>query len=481
MAVGVVGAACAALVLGGGVNIVGGRAVSMFDDPWRVGGLPVADGPSGPGEHAVAPAGSVHNTDGGDIDRLALLSINDIQDFWEQNYSAVNGFKGGFTPVDTLISYDSNDPDGSTICSLNTYQYSNAFYCYGHNMIAWDRGVMLPNALRYFGDMFITGALAHEYGHALEDMANLVDESTPTLVAEQQADCFAGSYLHWVAAGNSPRFTLSTTDGLNGILAGLIALRDPVLGPHGEPIRDEAHGTALDRITAFQRGFDAGAMACAEITTNEIKQRRGDMPMLLQSQPTGVQQTGNVEIDEHTLRTLVDVLNASFRPAHPPTLSFDEATCPDADASPAASYCPASNTISVDLPRLQRMAHAPGAPAKKLMAYGDNSVLSVVTSRYMLALQHARGLDLSSAMTALRTGCLTGAGQRRMFEPVAVPHGNGLVLSAGDIDEAVTGLLTNGLAASDVSGATVPAGFTRIQAFRAGLLGDAEQCYQRYR
>lgn len=67
-----------------------------------------------------------------------------------------------------------------------------------------------------------------------------------------------------------------------------------------------------------------------------------------------------------------------------------------------------------------------------------------------------------------------------MFAPVGLPGGPGPVLAAGDLDEAVTGLLTNGLAASDVGGTTVPGGFTRIHAFRAGLLGDTERCYQRF-
>ena len=36
------------------------------------------------------------------------------------------------------------------------------------------------------------------------------------------------------------------------------------------------------------------------------------------------------------------------------------------------------------------------------------------------------------------------------------------------------------LAASDVNGVTATAGFTRILAYRAGLSGDPEQCYQRF-
>jgi hypothetical protein len=53
-------------------------------------------------------------------------------------------------------------------------------------------------------------------------------------------------------------------------------------------------------------------------------------------------------------------------------------------------------------------------------------------------------------------------------------------ITAGDLDEAVAGLLTNGMAASDVDGNTVKAGFARIDAFRAGVLGDDQRCYQRY-
>ena len=34
--------------------------------------------------------------------------------------------------------------------------------------------------------------------------------------------------------------------------------------------------------------------------------------------------------------------------------------------------------------------------------------------------------------------------------------------------------------ASDVTGATVPAGFTRIVAFRSGLLGDEDLCNKRF-
>lgn len=467
--------AAAALAPAGYSSTVDGRPVSMRYDPWRVSGLPVTDGPSGPRPDAPVATGTVRDGDGGDIDRLALLSVNDIADFWQRNYG---GLHGRFAPVGTLISYDSSDAAGSTLCGVNTHGFVNAFYCYGHDKMAWDRGVLLPGAKRYFGDMAVTGVLAHEYGHAVQDMAKLVDSSTPVLVAEQQADCFTGAYLRWVAEGDSPRLTLSTTDGLNGLLAGLITLRDPVPGPDGELVVGAGHGTALDRIGALQLGFDTGVQRCTEIDTGDIEHRRAGTPASLRVGPTSHTPSPVTRIDEGRLSRMIEALNTRFRPVRPPALSIASA-CPDGAASPPVSYCPAVNTIAVDLPGLQRLTGAlDDDGGNRLMLHGANTALSVVMSRYMLALQHQRGVELTSAMAGLRTACLTGLGQRRLSE--SSDEGTRGTLSADDLDEAVTGLLTNGLAASGADGAAVPAGFTRIQAFRSGLLGDAELCYQRY-
>jgi hypothetical protein len=68
----------------------------------------------------------------------------------------------------------------------------------------------------------------------------------------------------------------------------------------------------------------------------------------------------------------------------------------------------------------------------------------------------------------------------KLSKDVTTPDGNTVALTAGDIDEAVSGLLTNGLVASDVNGASVPAGFSRIDAFRVGVLGDADRCIKRF-
>jgi predicted metalloprotease len=465
----------AVLVVAGCTTITDGRALSMLNDPFRVGGIPATNGPSGIRPNAPSPTGTVVNTDNGPIDKLSLLSINDIEDYWKSVYS--ESLKGTFVPVGKMVSYDSDDPNSPIVCHNETYKLVNAFFTSRCNLIAWDRTVFMAVAQRYFGDMSVNGVLAHEFGHALQQMAKLVTRSDPTIVREQQADCFAGVYLFWVADGKSPRFTLSTADGLDHVLAGIITTRDPVMD--ADTTNDDEHGSALDRISAFQMGFLNGASACAAINTKEIQQRRGDLPTTLQADPNRDPETGGVTINEENLSTLMEILGKIFSPKNPPTLSYKPADCPDARPSPPASYCPATNTIVIDLPGLVKMGRA-AAENEHTLPQGDDTALSVVMSRYALAVQHERGLAMQSPWTALRTACLTGVVHRKMAEPIETPDQKQLVLTAGDLDEAVSGLLINHLVASDADGVSVPAGFTRIAAFRGGVTGNMDACYSRY-
>ena len=439
----------------------------MLFNPERVGGLPVGEGPSGPRPSAPQPVGVVENTDGSAIDRLALLAVNDIQEFWQRNYD--KHLPGNFEPVDALVSYDSTDPSGPSVCGADVYEVANALYCFRLNVMAWDRGLFMPVGIEYFGDMGVVGVIAHEYGHALQWMSGLAGTDTEVLVKEQQADCFAGVYLRSVAAGESPRFSLSTGDGLNQVLAGVIFIRDPLsLDSAGD-----AHGSALDRISAFQMGFSGGADQCAAIDLAEIAKRQGDLPQQLTFDFYGTQALDS-PIDEDTLSKLMDVLDGIFQPANAPTLTTSRADC--ANSTGPTYYCPASNTIHVDLPALQAAGEPKTEEEDEVLVQGDNTALSMVTSRYALAVQQERGVQLDTPVAALRTACLTGVAQGQMTNE----NGAEFVLSPGDTDEAVAGLLTQPLVASDVNGRAAPAGFTRILAYRLGLSSDIEQCFQRF-
>jgi predicted metalloprotease len=474
--VGTVIATCAALLVAACTTTLQGKAVSVFDDPFHVAGMPATDGPTGLRPDAHGPARDVEGTDNGKIDELAGNAVSDIEEYWGSAYSET--FDGQFTPVEALISWDANGFDDSTFCGDDTYGLVNAAFCYDDETIGWDRGELLPALRKAYGDMGMTMVLAHEYGHAVQHQAGLKSENTPSLVAEQQADCFAGSYMRWVAEGKSPRFTLSTGEGLNNVLAAVIAFRDPLLSEGDPEAGVDEHGTAFERLSAFQFGFTDGPSACAAIDLREIGQRRGDLPVLLPED-----QTGELPITEESVRSIVDAMGILFSPANPPQLSFkasDAEGCPDARPSPPASYCPATNTIVVDLAELAVMGTQSDSDGGGL-ASGDNTAYSVLVSRYMQAIQHARGgVMLDNAEAALRTACLTGVATVKMSKSVTTPDGNTIALTAGDVDEAVSGILTNGLAASDVNGESVPSGFSRIDAFRVGVLGAEDRCFKRF-
>ncbi|MCT7662145.1 peptidase [Mycobacterium deserti] len=450
-----------------------GQAVSVFDDPFSVAGMPATDGPTGLRDDASDPSRVVENTDDGEADELARQAISDIEEYWAVAYA--EAFDGQFEPVDALISWDANGFDGM-FCDTDTYGLINAGFCHDDNTIGWDRGELLPALQRAHGDMGATMVLAHEYGHAIEYQAGLLDDDTPTLVAEQQADCLAGSYMRWVAEGSSPRFTLSTGEGLNNVLAAVIAFRDPLLNVDDPEVGVDEHGSAFERLSAFQFGFTDGAQACKSIDLREIGQRRGDLPVLLPED-----QTGELPVTEESVRAIVDAMGIVFAPQNPPTLSFESTDCADARQSPPASYCPATNTISVDLAELEAMGAQPDPEDAGSLATGDNTAYSVLVSRYMQAIQQERGgVPLDNAEAALRTACLTGVATTKMTKDITTPDGNTIALTAGDVDEAVSGILTNGLAASDVNGESVPSGFSRIDAFRVGVLGDQERCFKRF-
>ena len=467
-------ATCSALLLAACTTTLQGKAVSVFDDPFSVAGMPATDGPTGLRDDAAGPSRVVLGTDDSEIDELARQAVSDIEEYWEGAYS--DTFDGEFIPVEALISWDANGFDGQ-FCDADTYGLVNAAFCYDDETIGWDRGELLPALRDANGEMGVTLVLAHEYGHAVQRKGGLTKRGTPTLLSEQQADCFAGSYMRWVAEGSSPRFTLSTGEGLNNVLAAVIAFRDPLLSEGDPEAGVDEHGSAFERLSAFQIGFTDGPSACASIDMREIGQRRGDLPVLLPGD-----QTGELAITEESVRSIVDAMGILFEPAKPPELSFDASQeCPDARLSPPASYCPATNTIIVDMDELEVMgAQADGEVAGGL-ASGDNTAYSVVVSRYMQAIQQEHGgVALDNAEAALRTACLTGVATTKMSKEVTTPDGNTIALTAGDVDEAVSGILKNGLVASDVNGESVPSGFSRIDAFRVGVLGDTERCFKRF-
>ncbi|MGW4529443.1 metallopeptidase [Nocardia sp. NPDC004340] len=465
----------AVALLSGCTRNIHGRAVSIYDDPFKVAGLPTTGGPSGPRSGAPDSTLTAENSDGGSIDKLVLNALDDIQTYWQGEFP--REFGGAFTPVDHFISWNAKTPrsQAGQFCGETSYRLVNAAYCRLDGSVGWDRGVLLPAVADEFGKMSVVMVLAHEYGHAIQEMAKLVGRRTPTIVKEQQADCFAGAFIRNVAEGKAPHFTINTSDGLNAVLAATVAFRD---ADPDDP--QSVHGSAFERVTAVQIGFTDGAKGCKAIDQNEIDRRRGDLPQTLGNDANH----GQSEVTQSSLQELAKAMATIMPVRAEPEYGYDTAklNCRNGADTVPVTYCPATNRIGTDVPALhdRGVSNADDQDALPANVTGDFTAYIVFISRYTLAVQHAAGLPLKGAKTGLRAACLSGVISGKLADPSRKASG-GISLSAGDLDEAVSGLLTDGLAASDTDGKTVPSGFSRVDAFRAGVLGaNQEICYSRY-
>lgn len=447
--------------------------VPPYADPLTVGGLPATGGPSGPRPDAAHAHLPVIGGDGGTIDQLADDAINDIETFWDSTYPQY--FSAPFHHVDRLISWDSTVSDaGHHFCGVPTTEQINSGYCVPDNTIGWDRGTLLPTLQTSFGPMSVVLVMAHEYGHAVQRQARLVGDGDPQLVLEQQADCFAGAFMRHVAEGNAAHFTLNTTDGLNSVLAATMSIRDYP----GDPTA--SHGTAFERITAVQEGFSDGASACARINTVTVASVHAEMPPWFLAWIAG----DELPVTRDSLGTMVAALRGIFAADADPRIDFTgvDSPCPDAKPTEPVSYCPSTDTISVDLPALAaRGTPAPhSANSLPRTLTGDYTAYVEFGSRYALSVQRHQGLPVHDIRTALRTACLSGALTAGLADDRRTGPGSDFKLAPGDLDKAISGLLTDGLAASDSDGISVPSGFSRIEAFRWGVQHGLASCAARY-
>ncbi|AYF79385.1 metallopeptidase [Nocardia yunnanensis] len=465
----------AVALVSGCTRTVHGHAVSIYDDPFEVAGLPTTSGPNGPRPGVPDATLTAQNSDNGPIDHLVLNALDDIQTYWQTEFPAE--FGGAFAPIDKFTSWSAKTPrsQAGQFCGESSYRLVNAAYCRLDGSIGWDRGVLLPAVADEFGKMSVVMVLAHEYGHAIQEMAKIVGRKTPTIVKEQQADCFAGAFIRNVAEGKAKHFTINTSDGLNQVLAATVAFRD---ADPDDP--QSVHGSAFERVTAVQIGFTDGPKGCKGIDQNEIDRRRGNLPQSL----NGDSQHGQTDVTQATLQEMAKAMAAIMPIPDEPKYGYETAklNCRNGADTAPVTYCPATNLIGTDVPALhdRGVSNADDQDALPANVTGDFTAYIVFISRYTLAVQHAAGQALKGAKTGLRAACLSGVISAKLADPSRSKAQGDITLSAGDLDEAVSGLLTDGLAASDTDGNTVPSGFSRVDAFRAGVLGDQTTCTSRY-
>ncbi|HET9143673.1 neutral zinc metallopeptidase [Actinophytocola sp.] len=440
---------------------------SVTGSPVGTGSVVTKHDPNTPG---VDPS-FVHDTDGSEIDRLAATVVTDVMDYWRQNFPATFGTEwkdltGGFYSVDTARAKSEAPP-----CARRSIDVEgNAFYCPTEDVIAWDRSALLPVLRDRFGEASVMLVLAHEMGHAVQRRAGLTvaeqrsnPDKYPTILVEAQADCYAGSFVRWVADGKAAHLQVGK-DRLDSALESLITFRDPIGTDQGDK---GAHGDAFDRVSAFQDGYDQGLKLCADMSVANRKfTLRGF------TDAGDAERGGNLPFDQ-LVKSMTEDLNSFFNTTVTqagkrwtnltPQTGEANVDCAGNDQGPIA-FCPSpagGGEVKVAKDKLADL-HS---------EIGDYATGTILASRFGLAAVSALGKPLDGADAQRQVLCLAGA-----YTGQLITRTSGFFLSPGDLDEAVQVLLQYDYAGRDGAGKAIGAGYERVSVFRSGAVGGAPAC-----
>lgn len=423
---------------------------------------------------AAAAELEVRGGDGGDVERTAVNAVADLEAWWDEQYRELYGF--GYRPLSGgLWAVDETSDPAEVPCAPADLEevLDNAYYCDVDDAVVWDEQRFLPGLAERYGQFTVAVVIAHEWGHVVQERARY---DAPPVIAELQADCFAGAWAAHVAAGGSDAFSIDA-DQLDRAVAGILSLRDAPGSVADDPT---AHGSGFDRVSAFGDGFSQGAARCAEYASGDPRPYQfpflrdadlaasGDLPLTGPGAADDIVDLTFPALDTwwaETYPTLSggdawDPLegHVAFRPDNPPR-------CGDAVVTEYSLFvCVPDRFVGYEA-----VDTIPAAYDRD----GDFAVSTLFATQYGLdALVQLQGSEGDAATTSLRADCLAGAWAAAML-PTDGESPYGLVLSPGDLDEAVAVLLSFRTAEDR---AALGPGFERVQAFRVGVVDGAEAC-----
>jgi predicted metalloprotease len=309
--------------------------------------------------------------------------------------------------------------------------------------------------------------LAHEWGHAIQKRTKA--PSNRTIVLETQADCYAGAWTAYALKGGAPHFEIDRPV-LDQALSGYLLFRDPL----GSDADDrQAHGSGFDRISGFQDGFEQGTSFCAKFndertftqaafSSQDEANSQGNLTI------AQTLQQGPVDVDRYWQASYEKLYGQPWKPVAG-TKAFTDATRPQCQGQPVldTQYCPDDDTIYYDSGALQKVYQ---------LTQGDFGAISLVAIAYGQAVRQRRGESTAtdSESVLLSSICSTGGYARDSFNQKPGGNQQRLILSPGDLDEAIRALL-DAAGTSDFTRARGTTGFDRVQAFRQGF-NDAKSC-----
>ena len=400
-------------------------------------------------------------------------AITDIQAYWRTTFPQIykkpyKDLKGGIWRAYPGVT---NVPG----CGKTTSRYKsvqgNAFYCRtGADFITYDDAGLFPQLYRYYGVLALGLVLAHEWGHAIQYRANVDGE---TILLEQQADCFAGSWMAHVSRGEAAGLTLGPKD-LTSSLSGMLSYADPV-GITSD--QQGAHGSGFDRVGAFEDGYLNGAAKCATYPTApptviELPFTAGDaatggnLPydQVVSSMGTDLDRFWGEVFQQRgkTYQPLLDGVKKYADASPYPTCGTD--TSGAQFKARAAVYCAAGDFVAYDDDLLQQVNDV-----------GDFAAGVFIGGAWADAAQTRLGSTLAGAERSLQQDCYTGAWAKSILPTPQTPDTQKFLLSAGDLDEGVIAFVDKSNLRDPIGGPAVPP-FDRVAAFRKGILQGVAAC-----
>ncbi len=393
--------------------------------------------------------------------------------FWSQAYPEFFGeeyapLEGGYFSVDSQSVERSAYPETGIGCEGSPTSpdsvAGNAFYDPACDLIAYDRALLEELAGEY-GRFLVPVVMAHEFGHAMQGRFGFA-ASGRGIQDETQADCLAGAWTGWVAAGKSGHVSIRTPE-LDDVVRGFLLLRDDV---GSDPDDTQAHGSYFDRVSAFYEGFEGGVAPCRDDFGDDrlftAAAFAGDLDDVGQ---------GNAEIDQivdWVGTTLPEFWSDVFPTAFgtdfaAPAIQGFRGTAPDCPglADRDLGYCVADATVYFDETDLAGPAYD---------EIGDFALTTAMALPYSLAVRDQAGLSTGDGAATRSAVCLTGWYERQWYDD-AFLESTGATISPGDIDEAVQFLLVHG-----VDDRVFPdldaSGFELVGAFRTGFLEGGSAC-----
>jgi predicted metalloprotease len=419
-----------------------------------------------------------------DDDKIMKASVKDIETFWGEEFPKLYGEP--YKKVSNgLHPYGPSDPPPT--CPLTdqkgSYQDNpqNAYYCIKGDYMAWDTDNLSNDLLDQFGPFTLAIVAAHELGHGISARAGVYDQSPPTFLTEQQADCFAGAYTAWVAEGSSKLFELKLSD-LDSALGGFLQIRDPV---GFDSVNDpNGHGSAFQRINAFEDGLTGGGETCKDYANGNFTvvpdtftdetdyENQGNLPFE-QVEPLVIR-----NLEAFWAIAVSDIGQAWTKlktHAYDPdkdTVRCGKDSASGDDAIGLAFYCADDDEAWWDETYLMPAANEIGDLAQAL----------VIADLYSERAQSFAGLETGTLSGSLQGSCFTGVWVGTLASgqlDTGYPTDTVISLSPGDLDEAVAAFLKFSDSGDTVTGgdSTYGSAFQRLDAFRLGFLDSLNRGY----